>query len=684
VLYEVLTGSRAFAGDDVPDTLASVLKSDPNWTALPAALPGSIRTLLRRSLVKDRKRRLDSAAAARLEIDDALSMPALGAGEMAVKGRPLAGRRVAMLMIAALASASVAATTVWLTMRPAPPSVVYTTVTTSGSSALSLDLADDRHVAITPDGAHVVYRGINQLLVRALDQLEPTVISGLGSPRGLFISPDGQWIGFVDAFTIKRVAITGGLPVTVSVTQGNPRGAAWSADGTIIFATDARTTGLQRVPAAGGEPVVLTKPDRERGEGDHYWPEFLPDGSAVLFTIIPANGAIENAQIAVLDLRTGKSKVLINGGSHARYVPTGHLVYGVTGTLRAVAFDLGRLEVIGTAVPVLEGVVTTVSGAADVAVAANGSLVYVRGRAGSDGQQSIVSVDRQGRVSPLPGLPLDSYRDVRISRDGARLAVATLGDVWTYDFGRQTRSRLTTDPAPDTRPLWTPDGQRIVFTSRRAGYAELFWRAADGTGRDERLLARAPNLIDLRANDWSADGGRLLFSELPVSQRGAIGQIAIGRASDPSLLLTGEDFSYSYAAVSPNGRWIAYVSTMSTQPEVYVERYPELGDRQVISTGGGTRPLWSRDGRELFFSTNNRQMLVVPVQLGTTLVFGRPQVLFEFPMFITGGSQPYDIAPDGRFVFIQRGQVDGGGATEPNLILVQNWTEELKRLVPTK
>ncbi len=233
------------------------------------------------------------------------------------------------------------------------------------------------------------------------------------------------------------------------------------------------------------------------------------------------------------------------------------------------------------------------------------------------------------------------------------------GDVWTYDFVRQTRSRLTTDPAPDTRPLWTPDGQRIVFTSRRAGYPELFWRAADGTGRDERLLTRAQNLIDLRANDWSADGGQLLFSELPPSQRGAIGQIAIERASDPSLLLTGEDFSYSYAAVSPNGRWIAYVSTMSTRPEVYVERYPELGDRQQISTGGGTRPLWSRDGRELFFSTNNGQMLVVPVQLGTTLVFGRPQVLFEFPMFITGGSQPYDIAPDGRFLVIQRGQVDG-------------------------
>ena len=179
------------------------------------------------------------------------------------------------------------------------------------------------------------------------------------------------------------------------------------------------TTGLQRVPATGGEPTVLTTPDRERGEGDHYWPEFLPGGSAVLFTIVPANGAIENAQIAVLDLQTGTSKVLINGGSHAHYVSTGHLVYGVAGTLRAVAFDLGRLEVVGTAAPVLEGVVTTASGAADVAIAANGSLVYVPGGAASDGQQTIVSVNRQGRVSPLPGLPPDSYRDIRVSPDGS-------------------------------------------------------------------------------------------------------------------------------------------------------------------------------------------------------------------------------------------------------------------------
>jgi serine/threonine-protein kinase len=255
------------------------------------------------------------------------------------------------------------------------------------------------------------------------------------------------------------------------------------------------TTGLQRVADTGGEPSVLTAPDREQGEGDHLWPEFLPGGNAVLFTIVPANGAIENAQVAVFDLQTRAVKKLTRG-SHAHYVPTGHLVFGSAGTLRAVPFNLERLEVVGDPRPVREGIRTTVSGAADMSVADNGTLVYVPGGAGGRGEQTVVSVDREGRISALPGLLPDSYRDVRLSPDGARLALATIDDVWTYDFARATLSQLTKDPAPDTRPLWTLDSKRIVFTSRRAGYPELFWRPFDGTGRDERILTRAKDLIN--------------------------------------------------------------------------------------------------------------------------------------------------------------------------------------------
>ena len=596
-------------------------------------------------------------------------------------------RRVALFTTATAAlilGAAVAGTGVWLLTRSAPPSVVRTTITASGSTALTLS-GVDRDVAITPDGSRVVYRGNNQLLVRALDQLQPTVLSGLGAPQGVFVSPDGLWVGFFDGVaTMKKVSITGGPPETVCATgQGVPTGATWGADGTIIFATNALASGLLRVPAAGGKPTVLTKADREHGEVNHVWPEFLPGGQAVLFTIFPATGGIDNAQVAVLDLRTGTSKVLIRGGSHARFVPTGHLVYGVSGTLRAVAFDLTRLEVRGTPAPVLEGVVTTTLGANDVAVAANGSLVYVSGGAAGGGRQSVVSVDRQGRSSPLPGLPVDTYRTVRVSPDGTRLALATWDDVSIYDFARATLSRLTTDPAHNSSPLWTPDGKRIIFTSRRAGYPELFWRPADSTGSDERLLGRAKDLFDLLADGWSKDRRQLLLSEVPPSVQCTIGQVAIERPSDVKLLVKNDSCNI-FATVSPDGHWMAYTSSTYGRPEIYVERYPELEDRQLISTVGGDVAVWSRDGRELFFiSPDGRRMFAVPVQFGTTLAAGRPQVLFEFAMVRPGfGFRPYDVSPDGRFLIIGSGQAQAGAGTEPQIVVVQNWFEDLKRLVP--
>ena len=400
---------------------------------------------------------------------------------------------------------------------------------------------------------------------------------------------------------------------------------------------------------------------------------------------LESESGIENTDIAVLNLRTGRSKVLIRGGSHAQYARSGHLVYGVSGTLRAVAFDLGGLEVVSNPVAVLEGVATIAIGAANAAVAANGSLVYVPGTAAAGGQRTVVSVNREGRASPLPGLPPDSYRDVRLSPDGARLALATPTDVWTYDAARGTRNRLTTNAAQNRSPLWTPDGQRIIFTSTRAGHPELFWRPADGTGRDERLFARSRESLDVLASGWSADDKQLLFSEVSPSGQSAISHMAIERPSEGAVLLNKE-FSASFPAVSPDGHWMAYMSNVSGRAEIYVERYPQLGSRQLISTDGGQRPLWSRDGRELFFhSLYGRQMLAVPMQPGSTLKAGRPQVLFEAAMSVQGvGVRPYDVAPDGRFFIIRSVQMEGGGGTPSNTIVVLNWLEELKRLVPTR
>ena len=691
VLYEMLTGRRAFEGEDISDTLANVLKIDPNWQALPAEVPAAIRALLRRCLDKDRRTRVADISTALFVLDEAAGLRGAveGPAEVGpyVRGEVSRWRRVVPAAGALIVGGAIVGGAVWWSMRTASPAVVRTTIATTESTAL-VTAGGVRDVAITPDGSRIVYRGTNQLLVRVLNQIEPDVLGGLGTPTNPFISPDGQWIGFADGQRLKKVAITGGPPVTIAPVDGVLRGATWGPDGTIVFATDATVTGLQRVSAAGGEPAVLTKPDSERGDRDHLWPEFLPGGGAVLFTIYPAIGGPDNAQVAVLDLKTGASKVLVRGGSHAHYVPTGHLVYGVAGTLRAVPFDLERLEPTGTPAPVLEGVWTTPLGAANFAVAANGSLVYVAGLARPFSRNTIASVDRQGRVSPLPGVPPDLYRDVRVSPDGARLALATRTDVSTYEFARATLSRLTTDPAEDRSPLWTSDGQRIVFTSRRAGYLELFSRQADGTGADERLLSRAKNLIDLHADGWSPDGSHVLFTEVspasPINQC-AIGETPIERSSDVRVLVKS-DFCNQFSALSPNRLWMAYQSNVGGREEIYVERYPELGSKQQISTDGGVRPLWSRNGRELFFGgLDGRQMFVVPVQSGTTLVAGRPQVLFEAAMIAPAvGSWTYDLAPDGRFIVILRAEEKTGSGTAPGLILVQNWFEELKRLLPTR
>ncbi|MBI3048796.1 MAG: serine/threonine-protein kinase [Acidobacteria bacterium] len=685
VLYEMLTGRRAFDGEDLPDVLGAVMRLEPDWTALPAEVPPPVSTLLRACLAKDRRKRRIEATGALFVLDNVASL----AAPAATQGPAAAGldvrrgrwRTVSLAAAAFVVGAGLLGGAVWWMTRPAPPRVIRTEITTGGTTALNVQ-GVDRDIAITPDGSHLIYRGNNQLLVRAIDQLEPTVLSGLGAPRNVFVSPDGQWIGFFDEHSpIKRVAITGGPAVDVASTDGSaPRGATWGPDGTIVFATVAPATGLLRVSAAGGEPTVLTKPGRD---GDHFWPEFLPGGEAVLFTVVPATG-VQDAQVAVLDLRTGASKVLIRGGSHAHYVAPGYLVYNAGGTLRAVGFDLERLDVVGTSALVAQGVVTTDEGAANFMVSVNGTLLYVPGTTGG-AQQTVVSVDRNGRASALPEIPPGAYRDVRVSPDGTRLALVARGDIWTYDMSRATLSRLTTDPADERYPFWTPDGRRIGFTSNRAGYPEIFWRSADGTGSDERLLARGKDLLDLGAYGWSADDRQLVFSDVIQGQsfQCVILHTTTDTRGDATVLVKNESCNYG-SVVSPDGRWLAYASNLSGRFEIYVERYPQSGSRQQISMDGGLLPLWSRDGRTLFFSKDDRQVLSVPVQSGATFTAGRPQILFELSMAPNiVGSRPYDLAPDGTFVVVRNAQTESASQT-PRLVLVQNWTEELKRLVPAR
>ena len=378
LVLEMLTGRPVFTGETVSHVLASVLKSDPDWTSLPADTPASIRRLLRRCLDKDRKGRLDSAAAARLEIDDALARIGDAATPSLTMPRPTWQRALPWTVAGALAAGLALVLVLWAPWRAAAPRrVTRTTITTSGPAALTIN-GVDRDLALSPDGTRIVYvgNGATRLFVRTLDALEPVSIASGTGLRGPFVSPDSQWVGFFSG-ALKKVSIAGGPPITIASVEGILRGATWAPDDTIIFATGNPAIGLQRVSAAGAIPEVLTRPDHAQGEGDHFWPEMLPGGQTVLFTITSQTGGLEAAQVAVRDLRTGTQKVLLRGGSHAHYVATGHLIYVAAGTLRAVPFDLTRLETHGTAVPVLPRLANTTAGTGEFDVASDGTLVYV-------------------------------------------------------------------------------------------------------------------------------------------------------------------------------------------------------------------------------------------------------------------------------------------------------------------
>ena len=451
VLYEMLSGKKPFEGDDVSDTLALVLKFEPDWDALPSDTPARLRQLVQTCLQKNPKQRVHDVADVRLAMEGAFETTVSQPSEPVFRPQLQVWQRPTVAAVAGLALLVIGGGAVWNLMQPAPRPVARSLLNPPHSTTLDMGILSV-NVALTPNGTRVVYRGLvdgqPHLLVRPLAEIDATPLTGLGAnPSDPFISPDGNWVGFFDSFrTLRRVSVLGGPPVTIVDLPGNARGASWGPDDSIIFSTTARESGLLRVPTGGGETEVLTTPDSERGEVDHYWPEILPGGQAVLFTIVTAGGP-QNAQIAVLSLESGEYNVLVRGGSTPRYVPTGHLVYGVGGTLRAAGFDLDSLTVTSDPVPVVDDVLMGLVGAANFAVAHDGSLVYVRGSAGEGIENTLVWVDRDGWEESLAAEP-DDYRELHLSPDGTRLALKVEDDeggwdIYIYDIARNNFTQLT-------------------------------------------------------------------------------------------------------------------------------------------------------------------------------------------------------------------------------------------------
>ena len=662
VFYEVLTGKQTFQGEDASDTLAAVLRSDIDLEKVEKVAPPPILRLIRRCLDRDQQNRLRDIGEARVTVQEYLADPAADEVDRAVAFLPAVSKRqmVGWLLPCAIATAIITLTAVWiLSPQPVPKPLTRMALVLPSDQQLS---SSGRHqVALSPDGTHLVYVANNQLYLRAMDQLEAKPIPGTTGGRSPFFSPEGQWVGFYAGGELKKVPIGGGAPVTLSE-AGNPYGASWGADHRIVFGQG--NEGIFQVPATGGTKELLIS---VAGSEEAHGPQVLPGGQSVLFTL---GGPVpwDDAQIAVQSLETGERKVLVNGGTDARYVSTGHLVYVRAGTLLAVPFDLGSLEVNGDPIPIVEGVLQSeLTGAAQFSFSDLGSFVYVPG---GGGMSELVWVDRNGVEEPIKAEPLP-YQQPRLSPDGRLLALEIEGDIWAYDLIRETTTRVTFDGG--SRPAWTPDGEQIVFTH----FSGLSMVAVDGSSGVERVLEGASH----HSNAVSPDGQTLLLHAHNQESEDALTLKLDGQSEPQSWLATA--FRDSGTAFSPDGKWIVYVSDESGQNEIYVRSFPGPGGRIQVSTDGGNQPLWIANG-EIFYKQAN-QMIAVQVQTEPELIVSRPQKLFE-GQYIFGNVGPfasYDVTPDGQqFVMIKAGGATGEARQE--IIVVQNWFEELKRLVPTE
>jgi serine/threonine protein kinase len=689
VLYELLAGQPAFDGETITDTLAAVVRGEPDWERLPQKTPRRIREVLHRCLTKDSKQRLQAIGEARIAIEAAI----VGAPDEATalpgeaESKPLWRRALPWAVAAVAAAVAIGLSVVyWRASQPEPHQVMQASLLLSEPLAGVFSPNPGSPIALSPDGSRLGFAGSPagkppQLYLRELDQQNATAIPGTEDATQPFFSPDGQWLGFFADGKMRKVSIHGG-PVTALCDAPIPHGGNWASDDTIIYAPNLGS-GLMRISTEGGTPQTLTTTDVKTQELSHRWPQVLPGNKGVLFTIqVMSQVSYDEARIALLSPRTGKWQTLLEGGSYARYVPSGHIVYAHSGALMAVPFDLARLQVTGPPAPVQEGVITTAatSGGAEYDVADSGLLVYVPGTARPP-DRTLVWVDRQGVSKELPA-PVNAYFTPRVSPDGKLLAVMVVGggpeNIWIHEFGRNTLMRFSFEGSGAT-PLWTPDGRRILYRTRMPSFS-FRWKLADGSGTDEMLLGK--DFDDPSATPFSVspDGKILLFGR--HSAAGATGIYALSLDGSgkiqPFLQAT---FNQSNAQFSPDGRWIVYMSNESGRDEVYVQPFPGPGGKWMISTGGGYYPLWARNGREIFFRSEDKVMSV-PVEMQPIFKAGTPRELFRNAGFIGSylGLGNYDVAPDGQhFLMIKEKEAP---ASSKELGIILNWSDELKRRVP--
>jgi serine/threonine-protein kinase len=684
----MLTGKRTFDGDDVSDILGAVLIREPNWTQLSPTLPPGIRNVLRLCLEKNFRNRRGSAADVRLDIELALKEPAAVVQTIAPQAKRPMMSRVLPAALAAVGLALIVALVAW-TLKP--------NAATQPVVRFSFVLPDDQAftnagrpvVVWAPDGSRFVYVANTRLYLRTLGESASRMIQGSQDNQGVLnpvFSPDGQSLAFFSLAdkTLKRIAVTGGTAVTIGAVDA-PFGMSWGADDEILVGQGPK--GIVRISAKGGQPQPLIT--LQSNEIAHV-SELLPGGDAVLFSVAKSIEADrwDKGQVVVQSLKSGERKILVEGGRAARYLPTGHLIYAVGKTLMAAPFDVKRLLITGSAVALVDGVlVAGNSGASQFSIASNGSLLYVPA---SDDKfvNTLALVDREGKAKPL-SLPPGGYTRPRISQNGRQIAFHTVEEkadqqnVWIYDLDGKTSMRQLTFAGKNLNPIWSPDGQRILFQSDRDGDLGLFIQRADGAGAAERVTKPDGDYYSHVPDSWSPDGDTFLFTKGKGSDS-AVWSYSF-RDQQATLFADAALWQQS-ASFSPDGRWVAYMSEEKGR-NVFVEPFPRTGAKFQLKDSA-THPIWSPDGKELFFMSNlsNGQLYAVSVRTQPSFAFGIP-VPLPIKGFIqtAGGLQNYDVTPDGKqFLVVMPPANTTEKGAGPQVQVVLNWFEELRQRVPVR
>ncbi len=682
VLFEMLTRTRAFPGEDQQRTLAAVLTRPPDWRALPPNTPAPVRRLLRRCLERDPAKRLKDIGDARLELADALARDGDLADELprAVSRGPRRAAIVAMAGVFALALAPMVLRGRQGVATSSPALIQRLSLTFPDAAPMNAVI---RQFALSADGKSLSYVGANgRLWIRSLDGGDARELPGTDGAWNPFFSPDGEWIGYIEAGawgggsvaragTLKKVALGGGVPVALA--SAVALGGSWGRDGTIVFCNKSDAgVALFTIRDSGGTPAPLTNPPPGKPQFRVAWPSRLPDDRTVIFSETDGT-TFENGRTVALSLLTGKRRVLLEQGYAARYVPSSHLVYALNGSLMAIPFDASRLATSGRPTRMLNAVVADRQvGWLGLTVASTGTLLYDAGLSLNAEEQSVQWIARDGSAVPIL-TERTQFSFPRLSPDGGRLAVGAGNDIWVLDLRRGTRSRIDASdrgnyPAPAIT-AWTADGRHLAMNRRNTTDTSIALVDPDDVEHATTLVSR-PYFVQV--GSWSK-AGAFAFFQIPGGSARDVW--VIDPESTKPRPFAATRFNERGAVFSPDGRWLAYAADPTGRDEVYVRAYPGPAPPVAVSTAGGTEPAWSRNGHEIFYREGQR-MMTVSFAAAPQVTLGRPQLVFDQPFSTSNlGVADYDVAADGRFVMVRPAHQN---VRPVQLSAVTNWFEDLR------